>query len=218
MFTIAPSILSANFAKLGDEIRKVETNGVQYLHIDVMDGQFVPNITIGAPVVKSIKKVTKLELDVHLMIKDPEKYINDFIKAGASIITVHVEATNVLDKIIKEVKSSGVKVGLSIKPGTSLDMISKYYKDIDLVLVMSVEPGFGGQKLIPSTLNKIKELKNVKKEKGFNFIIEVDGGVTEDNIHEYVSAGAELVVAGNAVFADPEPTQAVKRLLLKGVK
>lgn len=218
MFTIAPSILSANFAKLEDEIKKIEIDGVNFLHIDVMDGQFVPNITIGAPVVRSIKKVTKLSLDVHLMIKDPEKYIDDFIKAGADIITIHVEATSLVDRIIKEVKSRGTKMGLSIKPNTSLELISKYYNDIDLVLVMTVEPGFGGQKLIPSTLDKIKELKKIKKERGLNFIIEVDGGVTEDNIHEYIKSGAELVVAGNAVFADPDPAQAVKRLLSKGVK
>ncbi|MCX6111941.1 MAG: ribulose-phosphate 3-epimerase [Proteobacteria bacterium] len=218
MFKIAPSILSANFARLEDEIKKVEIPGVQYLHVDVMDGQFVPNITIGAPVVKAIKKATKLPLDVHLMIVKPEKYIDDFIKAGADLVTIHVEATNAPDKVISAIKAKGVKAGLSVKPGTPLETMAEYYDIVDLILVMTVEPGFGGQKLIPSAIDKIRELRKIKDKGKYKFIIEADGGVTEDNIHEYVGAGAELIVAGNAVFADPNPTEAVKRLLSKGVK
>jgi len=218
MFKIAPSILSANFARLEEEIKKVEVDGVQYIHVDVMDGHFVPNITIGAPVVKAIKKVTSLPLDVHLMIKDPEKHINDFIKAGADIITIHVEATEIPEKVINTIKAAGVKAGISIKPGTELGEISAYYEMIDLILVMTVEPGFGGQKLIPATIEKVRKLRRAKDSQKFNFIIEVDGGVTEDNIHEYVQAGAELIVAGNAVFGNNDPTGAVKRLLSKGAK
>jgi len=218
MFKIAPSILSANFARLEEEIKKVEVPGVQYLHIDVMDGQFVPNISIGPVVVKAIKKVTKIPLDVHLMIVKPEKYIEDFIKAGADLITIHVEATEDPEKVINEIKSKGVKAGISIKPGTPLATVAKYYDIVDLILVMTVEPGFGGQKLIPSTIDKIKEIKKIKDKEGYKFVIEADGGVTEDNIHEYVNAGAELLVAGNAVFADANPTEAAKRLLSKGVK
>ena len=218
MFKLAPSVLSANFAKLEEEIKKVEIPGVQYLHIDVMDGQFVPNISIGPVVVKAIKKVTKIPLDVHLMIVKPEKYIGDFIKAGADLVTIHIEATDDPGKVINEIKSKGVKAGISIKPGTPLATVAKYYGLVDLILVMTVEPGFGGQKLIPSTIDKIKEIKKIKDKEGYKFVIEADGGVTEYNIHEYVSAGAELVVAGNAVFADANPTEAAKRLLSKGVK
>jgi ribulose-phosphate 3-epimerase len=218
MFKIAPSILSANFTRLEEEIKKVEVEGVQCLHIDVMDGQFVPNITIGAPVVKAIKKVTKLPLDVHLMIKEPEKHIEDFIKAGADIVTIHVEATSNVGDVIKAIRSKGVKAGLSVKPATPLSDISSFYDKIDLVLIMTVEPGFGGQKLIPSALNKIKEIKDIKTKNSYKFIIEVDGGVTDENIHEYVSSGGELIVAGNAVFSTGDPASAIKNLLYKGMK
>ena len=218
MFKLAPSILSANFARLEDDIRKVEVDGVQYLHVDVMDGHFVPNITIGAPVVKAIRKVTKLPLDVHLMISDPEKYVPDFIKAGSDVITIHIEAATASKEVLKTIKTAGIKAGISIKPATSLSEISGLYNDVDLILVMTVEPGFGGQKLIMGTLDKVRELNKIKKEKGYKFIIEVDGGVSEDNIQEYVKAGAELVVAGNAIFASSDPVQAIKNLLSKGVK
>jgi ribulose-phosphate 3-epimerase len=218
MFKIAPSILSANFANLEQEIKKVEVDGVQYLHVDVMDGHFVPNITIGAPVVKSIKKVTRIPLDVHLMISDPDKYVDDFIKAGADLVTIHVESEKFSEAILKNIKAKGVKAGISVKPNTPLKMIEKFYDLVDLVLVMTVEPGFGGQKLIVSALEKVRELKKVKEKTGAKFIIELDGGVTEENIRECVEAGAELLVAGNAVFATENPSQAIKNLLIKGVK
>jgi len=218
MFKLAPSILSADFSRLAEEIKKIEVDGVQYVHIDVMDGHFVPNITIGAPVVRSIKKATKLPLDVHLMISDPEKYSNDFIKAGADIVTVHVESEKFSEVVLKDIRSKGVKVGLSMKPKTELKAVEKFYDIVDLILVMTVEPGFGGQSLITSTLDKVKELKIIKEKKGLNFIIEVDGGVTEENISEYVRAGAELIVAGNAIFAAKDPTAAIKNLLIKGAK
>lgn len=218
MFKLAPSILSADFSRLAEEIKKIEVDGVQYLHVDVMDGHFVPNITIGAPVVKSIKGVTKIPLDVHLMISDPEKYLNDFVKAGADIVTVHVESEGFTDDIIRKIKSCGVKAGVSVKPNTSLKTIEHLYNNVDLVLVMSVEPGFGGQKMITHTLDKLRELKKVKEKTGAKFIIELDGGVTEDNIKECVDAGAELLVAGNAVFATKDPALAIKNLLIKGGK
>lgn len=218
MFKLAPSILSANFARLEDEIKMVETDGVQYIHVDVMDGHFVPNITIGAPVVKSIKKIAKFPFDVHLMISEPEKYINDFIKAGSDIITIHIEATKNAEKILKDIRTNGAKAGISIKPNTSLDTISKLYDKVDLVLVMTVEPGFGGQKLMLHALEKVKELKKIKENNKYHFIIEVDGGVNEENIKECVDAGAELLVAGNAIFATPDPRQAIKNLILKGSK
>ncbi len=218
MFKIAPSILSANFAKLYDDIKKVEVEGVGYLHVDVMDGHFVPNITIGAPVVKSIKKITKLPLDVHLMISDPAKYVVDFIKAGSDIVTIHIESDKYSDEIIKMIKKNGAMAGISIKPNTPLRSIEHLYDVVDLILVMSVEPGFGGQKLIKDTLNKVRELRSIKDLKKSRFIIELDGGISEDNIGECVSAGAELLVAGNAVFGTDDPAMAVKNLLIKGVK
>jgi len=218
MFKLAPSILSANFAKLEDEIKSVEVDGVQYIHVDVMDGHFVPNITIGPPVVRSIKKITSLPLDVHLMISEPEKYINDFIKAGADIVTIHIEAAKDAEKIIKDIKSGGAKAGVSVKPNTSLDKISSLYDKVDLVLVMTVEPGFGGQKLITHMLDKVRELKKIKEKNKYKFIIETDGGITEDNIKECADAGAELIVAGNAVFAASDPAQAIKNLIIKGSK
>ncbi|MFH1222787.1 MAG: ribulose-phosphate 3-epimerase [Pseudomonadota bacterium] len=218
MFKIAPSILSANFSKLGEEIKKVEVDGVQYIHVDVMDGHFVPNITIGAPVVKSIKKIAKIPLDVHLMITEPEKYIDDFIKAGSDIVTIHSEATKNAAKVLADIRSKGVKAGISIKPNTPLNSISSLYDKVDLVLIMTVEPGFGGQKLITRALDKVRELKKIKEKNKYNFIIEVDGGVNEENIKECVDAGAELLVAGNAVFAASDPAQAIKNLIIKGSK
>ena len=218
MFKIAPSILSANFAKLEEEIKKIEVDGVQYLHVDVMDGHFVPNITIGAPVVKSIKKITKLPLDVHLMISDPGKYVDDFINAGSDIVTIHIEAEKYSDEIINRIRAKGIKAGISIKPNTPLKTIEYLYNVVDLILVMSVEPGFGGQKLITQTLEKVRELKLVKERTKAKFIIELDGGVCEENISECVNAGAELLVAGNAVFGAKDPARAIKNLLTKGAK
>jgi ribulose-phosphate 3-epimerase len=218
MFKLAPSILSADFSKLAEEIKKIEVEGVQYVHVDVMDGHFVPNITIGALVVKSLRKTTKLPFDVHLMISDPEKYSNDFIKAGADVVTIHVESEKFSESVLKDIRSKGVMAGISIKPKTELKAIEKFYDMVDLILVMTVEPGFGGQSLIGSTLDKVRELKSIKEKKGYKFIIEVDGGVTEENIHEYVKAGAELVVAGNAIFAAKDPVGAITNLLVKGAK
>lgn len=216
MFKIAPSILSADFSKLEQEIKKVEVAGVGYIHVDVMDGHFVPNITIGVPVVKSIKKITSLPLDVHLMIEEPEKYVDSFIEAGSDIVTIHVEASRHPERLLRYIRSKGVKAGISLNPATDLSTINYLYGAFDLILIMTVNPGFGGQKLIAPALDKVRELKKIKKEKGFNFIIEVDGGVNEDNIDVYTKAGAELVVAGNAVFGSKDPAGAIKNLLKKG--
>jgi len=216
MFKIAPSILSADFSKLEQEIKKVEVDGVDYLHVDVMDGHFVPNITIGAPVVKSIKQTTTLPLDVHLMIEEPEKYVDSFIEAGSSILTFHIEASRHPERLLRYIKSKGVKAGISLNPATDLSMINYLYGVFDLILVMTVNPGFSGQKLITSALEKVKELKKVRVEKKLDFVIEVDGGVTEDNISLYTKAGADIVVAGNAVFGSKNPGLAIKNLLTKG--
>jgi ribulose-phosphate 3-epimerase len=214
MYKIAPSILSANFVRLEEEIKKIEdVNGVQYLHIDVMDGSFVPNITIGSPVVKSIKKVTKLPLDVHLMIDNPEKHIDSFIDAGADNLTIHLEATRHPERLLSYIRSKGISAGISINPATGIEAVKYLYGSFDLILVMTVNPGFGGQKLISSTLDKVKSLKNEKEKNGLDFVIEVDGGVSKDNISKYVSAGAELIVAGNAVFGSKDPAIAIKELL-----
>jgi ribulose-phosphate 3-epimerase len=214
MYKIAPSILSANFVRLEEEIKKIEdVNGVQYLHIDVMDGSFVPNITIGSPVVKSIKKVTKLPLDVHLMIDNPEKHIDSFIDAGADNLTIHLEATRHPERLLSYIRSKGISAGISINPATGIETVKYLYGSFDLILVMTVNPGFGGQKLISSTLDKVKSLKNEKEKNGLDFVIEVDGGVSKDNISKYVSAGAELIVAGNAVFGSKDPAIAIKELL-----
>ena len=196
---IAPSILSSDFSKLGIEIKRLEDNGADWIHIDVMDGHFVPNLTIGAPVVKALKEVSNRPLDVHLMISEPEKYIKDFALAGSDIITFHYEATQekTLD-VINMIKSHNIKVGLSIKPKTPVKEIIKYMKDIDLALIMTVEPGFGGQKFMPDCANKIKEIKDLNIK---NLIIEVDGGINKETGEYCKSLGANALVAGNYIFS-----------------
>ena len=195
---VAPSILSANFNNLVEEIKLCE--GAEFVHIDVMDGHFVPNITIGACVIKNLKKEIDKVLDVHLMITDPYKYSPDFIKAGADIITFHYESDSDVKKTIDLIRSHNVKVGLSIKPGTSVDVLKPYLKDLDLVLVMSVEPGFGGQKFMDSALDKIKTLAKLKQEEGCHYLIEVDGGINTETGKLVRDAGCEVVVAGSYVF------------------
>ena len=195
---VAPSILSANFNNLVEEIKLCE--GAEFVHIDVMDGHFVPNITIGACVIKNLKKEIDKVLDVHLMITDPYKYSPDFIKAGADIVTFHYESDSDVKKTIELIKSYNVKVGLSIKPGTSVDVLKPYLKDLDLVLVMSVEPGFGGQKFMDSALDKIKTLAKLKQEEGYHYLIEVDGGINTETGKLVRDAGCEVVVAGSYIF------------------
>jgi ribulose-phosphate 3-epimerase len=210
---IAPSILSANFATLGDDIRKVEDAGVQLLHIDVMDGHFVPNITIGPVVLKSIRKVTGLPLDVHLMISDPDKYIPAFAEAGADMITVHAEATIHLDRTLNFIRSHKVGVGVSINPATPVSSIQHVIDLVDMVLVMSVNPGFGGQKFIPYTVEKIRQLRRIIDDKKLGCDIEVDGGIDTALLPTVIDAGATVLVVGSAIFGNPSPGAKAKEML-----
>ena len=197
---IAPSILSADFGQLGSEIKKLEKAGADMIHIDVMDGHFVPNITVGPPVIKTLRKYTKLPFDVHLMISPVHKYIKDYAEAGADIITIHPEATDNLQESIEHIKKFGKKVGVSLNPNTQIDIIEKLLVEINLVLIMSVHPGFAGQKFIPNVLDKIKELKKIKDKKNLNFDIEVDGGINFDNSKLVIEAGANILVSGTTIF------------------
>ena len=200
MGKIAPSILSADFTRLGEEIREVEKAGADYIHIDVMDGHFVPNITIGPMIVKAAKRVTDLPLDVHLMISEPERFINDFIHAGADIITVHAEASIHLHRTVQQIRDNGASPGLSLNPATSLDVLDYILEDLDMVLVMTVNPGFEGQKFIHEMIPKIERLRKLVDRRGLRTEIEVDGGIGPDTIGIVSSAGADIFVAGSAIF------------------
>ncbi len=199
---ISPSILSADFTRLADQVREAEEAGVDYIHVDVMDGHFVPNITIGPLVVKALRPITKLPLDVHLMIENPEFYIEDFSKAGADIITVHQEATPHLHRTIQQIHDLGIKAGVSINPSTSVRTLDDIICDVDLILVMSVNPGFGGQSYIHSCTNKIRKVREMLDDRGISADLEVDGGVNVDTVNEVISAGANAFVAGSAIFND----------------
>ena len=200
MVKIAPSILSADFLKLEEEIRETENAGADMLHIDIMDGHFVPNITIGPFIVESIRNITSLPLDVHLMIENPDTYIRDFIKAGADFLTVHYEATVHLHRTVQQIKEHGVKAGVSLNPATPLWSIEHILPDIDMALLMSVNPGFGGQKFISQAIDKINMLKQIIREKGLTTLIEVDGGVKLDNALDIAHAGADILVMGSAFY------------------
>ena len=197
---ISPSILSANFSELGNEIKRLENAGADMIHVDVMDGHFVPNLTIGPPVIKALRNCSTLPFDVHLMISPVHKYIKDYADAGADIITIHPEATDNLKESINLIKKLNKKIGLSLNPDTPIDIIKKFLSSIDLVLIMSVYPGFGGQKFIPKVIDKIKELKNIKEKQNIKFDIEVDGGIDFDNSKLVIEAGANILVSGTTIF------------------
>ena len=199
---ISPSILSADFSQLGNEIKKLEKSGADLIHVDVMDGHFVPNLTIGPPVIKALRKFTTLPFDVHLMISPVHKYIQDYADAGSDIITIHPEATNDLEDSIRYIKSLKKKVGVSLNPDTQIDAIKKYLENIDLVLVMSVFPGFGGQKFMPEAVKKIKSLNNIRENHKFNYDIEVDGGINFLNSEIVIDAGANILVSGTTIFKE----------------
>lgn len=212
MVRIAPSILSADFTRLGEEIRAAESAGADMLHIDIMDGHFVPNITIGPSIVKTIKKVTRLPLDVHLMISEPDRYINDFVNAGADFLTVHIEAAVHLHRTIHFIKDSGIKAGLSLNPATPLCSLDNILQDLDLVLLMSVNPGFGGQTFIPQVLSKIKAIREIIRKLDLNVLIEVDGGIKYENAKNVAEAGADILVMGSAFFGNDDYRELASRL------
>lgn len=212
MIKLAPSILSADFANLERDIKLVENAGAELLHIDVMDGHFVPNITIGAPVVKSLRKISNMVFDVHLMISRPEDYIAAFAAAGADIITVHAEAATHLHRLIQMIKNEGVKAGVALNPATSLSVLDYVLEDLDMVLIMSVNPGFGGQKFIPSALDKVRLIRELAIDMNLNIDIEVDGGIGLDNIKEVVRNGANILVAGSAIYNSSDPAGTIKQM------
>ena len=216
MFEIAPSILSADFTRLGDEIQAVRAGGASVLHVDVMDGQFVPNITIGLPVVKSIRKSTDMTIDTHLMIEDPGNYAAKFAEAGANMVSIHVEADRHLHRTLCSIREAGAKAGVAINPATPLVLLEEALYFADFVLLMSVNPGFGGQSFIPTSVDKLKRLRKMIDERHLPTRIEIDGGIDADNIGMIVESGAEIIVAGSAVFGGGEPEAAVKNLMEKG--
>lgn len=200
MNILSPSLLAADFARLGEQMRMVDQAGAQYFHYDVMDGRFVPNISMGLPVLQSIRKVTKKKLDVHLMIEEPERYISDFSDAGADIITVHAETCRHLDQVVRDIRREGVLAGVALNPATPLSVLDYVLPEVDMVLIMTVNPGYGGQKMIPYTLDKIRELRGIIQRRGLSTDIEVDGGVKIDNVSDFLAAGANVVVAGSGIF------------------
>jgi ribulose-phosphate 3-epimerase len=212
MVEIVPSILSADFARLGEDIARVEATGIAMLHVDIMDGHFVPNFTIGPPVVESIRKRSRLKFDCHLMIEDPDRYAPIFIEAGADLVSVHCEATRNLDRTLHAIQEHGARAGVVLNPATPIAMVENVLDFVDYVLVMSVNPGFGGQEFIPRSLDKIRRLDRMRHEKGYAFRIEIDGGVSHRNVTEIVNAGCDWLVAGSAVFHSEDPAAAVKEM------
>jgi ribulose-phosphate 3-epimerase len=209
---VAPSILSADFARLGDEVRAIDAAGADWIHVDVMDGHFVPNITIGPPVVRAIKRIATRPLDVHLMIEEPDRYIDEFIAAGASMVSVHVEAVPHLHRSVTHIKKLGAKAGVVLNPSTPAAMLEDIAPDVDFVLVMSVNPGFGGQSFIPNTLKKLQRVRAVLNAAGSSAPIEIDGGIGLDNVAAVVAAGASILVAGQAIFGASDPEAATRAL------
>ncbi len=210
---ISPSMLSADFGNLERDTKMINRSAAEWVHIDVMDGVFVPNISFGFPVMKPIRKATGKVLDVHLMIVEPEKYLHRFVEAGADYVTFHYEATENIDLCIDQIRKAGAKVGISIKPATPVSVLKDILAKVDLVLVMSVEPGFGGQSFMPDSLDKIRELATIKSEQGLDYIIEIDGGISSKNAAEVFAAGAEALVAGSAVFGAADPEAEIVKML-----
>lgn len=213
MKLLSPSILSADFSKLGEEINLIEKAGADLIHVDVMDGHFVPNLTIGPAVVNSLVGKTKLPFDVHLMIENPERFIDSFVNANTEYITIHVEACTHIHKAIQQIKSHGVKAGLSLNPATPLSTLENIIEEIDLILLMSVNPGFGGQKFIQSTIKKIEKLSEIRRNKNLSFKIEVDGGINLDNFKSVIDAGCDIVVVGAAIFSANDPYKEAKEFV-----
>jgi ribulose-phosphate 3-epimerase len=213
MKRLAPSILSADFSALGSDIKKIEKAGAHLVHVDVMDGHFVPNITIGPLVMKSLLGKTSMPFDVHLMISDPDRYYGAFVTEQTEFITVHAEACTHLHRTVQAIKAAGVKAGVALNPATPLQAVEYVLEDVDMVLIMSVNPGFGGQKFIPSALRKVRELDKLRREGGYGFEIEIDGGAGLGNVKEIVSAGVDIVVAGSAVFGAPDVEERVKEII-----
>lgn len=209
---IAPSVLSANFLALGNDIDMINNSEADWFHVDVMDGRFVPNISFGMPVIKALKKQAKKPLDVHLMIVEPEKYFEDFKNAGADVLTIHYEASTHLHRSLQAIKALGMKAGVSLNPHTPVHLLEDIIQDIDLVLIMSVNPGFGGQKFIQQSFDKVRKLKKMINDKGCDTLIEIDGGVTLDNAPDLIEAGVDVLVAGNTVFSSENPTDTIKKL------
>lgn len=212
MVKIAPSILSADFSQLGKDVKAIKQYGADFVHIDVMDGMFVPNISFGVPVIKSIRNTTDLVFDVHLMIEKPDRYIEEFVKAGADIITVHYEADKHIDRTISYIKSFGKKAAIALNPGTPVSVIADLISEVDMVLIMTVNPGFGGQKYIDYCSNKVKQVREIADKCNPNLLIEVDGGINKDTINKAVENGANVVVAGSAVFKNGEIENNIRNL------
>jgi ribulose-phosphate 3-epimerase len=212
MVKVAPSILAADFTKLGEEIQAVEKAGADWIHIDVMDGHFVPNITVGPLIVEAVNRVTDLPLDVHLMIENPDRYIPEFVEAGADVLTVHIENCPHLHRTIQHIKSFGIKAGVVVNPATSLSLLEEILGDIDLVLLMSVNPGFGGQKFIPSVIDKIEYLREILEKSNSDVEVQVDGGIKVDNAAEIVSAGTDILVVGSGIFSTENYKSTIMKL------
>ncbi|HVS80266.1 MAG TPA: ribulose-phosphate 3-epimerase [Pyrinomonadaceae bacterium] len=212
MIEIAPSLLSADFTKLGQQIEIVERAGASLLHVDIMDGRFVPNITVGLPVVKAISRATQLPIDAHLMIVEPGRYAEEFVKAGAQMVSVHIEADPHAHRTLSAIRAAGAQAGIAINPATPLSALDEALKFADYVLLMSVNPGFGGQKFIPESLDKVRRLRKMIDERGLKARIEIDGGIDAENVAEVASAGAEIIVSGSAIFGAPDPAAALREL------